>query len=82
MHRPCEDILHYQLVTYNRYLCRVYFTFDWFHMHRPCDRFMSRLFNLGILYKWWGRWDVSNLVSRQVALADRMVILTRSVLIS
>jgi len=43
---------------------------------------MSHLFILCRLYKWWGRWDISNLVSRQVAPADCTVILTCGVLLS
>jgi len=37
---------------------------------------MSHLFILGRLYKWWGRWDVTNLIGRQAASADHTVIFT------
>jgi len=37
---------------------------------------MPRLFILGRLYKWWGCWDVTNLIDRQAAHVDRTVILT------
>jgi len=36
---------------------------------------MLRLFILGRLYKWWGRWYVSNLIGCQNATADRTAIL-------
>jgi len=37
---------------------------------------MSHLFVLGRLYKWWGRWDVTNLVGHQAAHAHHTMILT------
>jgi len=38
---------------------------------------MSRLSIIGRLYKWWRRWDATNLVGRQAAPVDHTVILTR-----
>jgi len=37
---------------------------------------MSRSFILGRLYKWWGRWDVTNLIGRHVAPTGHTLIFT------
>jgi len=43
---------------------------------------MSHLVILSRLSKWWGHWDVSNLVGHQVRPIDRTVIITCVVLLS